>query len=246
MAIVKGSKIRPVKVVYHHPYRRALSFIVCCIIAVGAVYASFYYGQHLGLATQEQTVADVVKLQAELSQSVTRVAELEQTLENSALGAEIDRKANEDVRQEVIELKEKIAALEEENSFYRGLMAPTKNKSGLTFGAVELSETDRPRTFSYKVVMQQLATNHQLLNGTLSYKVEGRLNGETVSLPLKDLSPDVKSEPIKLRFKYFQNVEGELQLPEGFEPDGIALLARSIGKDATTVEKHFGWLVEEI
>ncbi|VUD40337.1 hypothetical protein TDB9533_00123 [Thalassocella blandensis] len=246
MAVVKGSKIRPVRVVSHRPYLRFFITVGLCLIVAAAVRASFFYGHTAGMAGQEEAIARAKTLDAELADSKAKLAELEQAFENASLGAQIDRQANENVRQEVIDLKEKISALEEENSFYRGLMAPAKNKSGLTFGAVEISETDRSRVYSYKVVMQQLATNHQLINGTLSYKVEGRLNGEAVSYSLKDLSRDVDRDLVKLRFKYFQNIEGELQLPEGFEPEGIALLAKSIGKDAVTVEKRFGWLVEEI
>lgn len=246
MAVVKGSKIRPVKVIYHRPFLRFFTTVGLCLIVAAAVRASFYYGHKMGMSGQEVALAQAEQLSAELEQSKARISELEQSFENASLGAQIDRQANENVRQEVIDLKEQIAGLEEENGFYRGLMAPTKNKSGMTFGAVEISETDRPRVYSYKVVLQQLATNHQLINGTLSYKVEGRLNGEEISYSLKDLSRDVDRDLVKLRFKYFQNVEGELQLPEGFEPEGISLLAKSIGKDAVTVEKRFGWLVEEI
>lgn len=246
MTIVKGSKIRPVKVTYHRPFMRIFVVIALACIFAASVRASFYFGQKQGQSRQEKTLADVAIMEDQLQASVKKIEELEQTIANTSLGAEIDRQANEEVRLEVMDLKEKIAALEKENGFYRGLMAPTKNQRGLSIGAVEISQTDRPRTFSYKVVMQQLATNHQLLNGTLKYSVEGRLNGENVTYALKDLSRDVSTELIKLRFKYFQNVEGELQLPEGFEPEGISILARSIGKNAVTVEKRFGWLVEEI
>jgi len=66
-----------------------------------------------------------------------------------------------------------------------------------------------------------------------------------VSFKLRELSESVSTDTVKLRFKYFQTVKGELTLPVGFDPEAIELVARSIGSEAVTIEKRFGWLVEE-
>ena len=102
-------------------------------------------------------------------------------------------------------------------------------------------QTERPRTYRYKVVVQQLATQHQVLTGTLNFNVVGRQSGEAKVLALKDLSSNVDTDAIKLRFKYFQNVEGELMLPEGFEPERIELEARPSGSSSTVIEKRLTW-----
>jgi len=246
MSIVKGTKQHRVKVVRDRPFLRVFVLLVLLGVTVGAVAFSFRLGHSKGMQNENVSLAKISSLQDALSASDARVAEFEQKMANVDLGAEVDRKANEEIRQEVIALKESIAKLEEENSFYRGLMAPTKNKRGLAFGAIELSKTDRARTVSYKVVMQQLATNHQLLKGSLEYKVVGRQDGVDAMFNLRELSSQVKTDLIKLRFKYFQTIEGELKLPEGFEPVGIELVAKSTGKNPVTVEKRFDWLVEEV
>ncbi len=246
MAIVKGSKQCRVKVVEDRPLFRWTILVACLGLAVLAVFVSHQRGFSSGMENQEAALKELARYEGQLVASQKREKELEQKVANHSMGAEVDRKANESVRQEVIVLKEEIAVLTEENSFYRGLMAPTKNKRGLSFGAVELSQSDRPRTYSYKVVMQQLATNHNLLNGTLLCKVVGRADGVDVEYNLNQLSSQLKTDVIKLRFKYFQTVEGQLQLPEGFEPLRIELVAKSTGKNPVTVEKRFGWLVEEV
>lgn len=247
MSVVKGSKQRPVRVVHYTPwYARFFVYSIFLLVAAGVAAGCYFYGHKTGVNQQEKALKDVVELREALMLSKARVQELEQSFANANLGAEIDKQANEDVRQEVINLKETVAKLEEENSFYRGIMAPNKDKKGLTIGAVELTPGDAPRSYGYKVMLQQLATNHAVLTGTLSFKVEGRRNGEAVVLNLKELSKDVSAETVRLRFKYFQNVEGTLTLPEGFEPEGISIEARSKGKKATTVKKRFGWLVEEV
>ena len=245
MAIVKGTKQHRVKVIEDRPLLRWSILLACVAVAALAVFLSYQRGYARGMAKQEAVLLELTRLEGALEAEQKRSSELEQRVANFNLGAEVDRKANEEVRQEVIALKEEIAVLTEENGFYRGLMAPTKNKRGLTFGSVELSQAERPRAYNFKVVMQQLATNHRLLNGTLEYTVVGRAGGLDVVYPLSVLSSEVDAERIKLRFKYFQTIEGQLELPEGFEPLRIELVAKSTGKDAVTVEKRFGWLAEE-
>jgi len=246
MAIVKGTKQYRVKVIEDRPFLRWSIVSASIILAVVAVVFSHKSGYSTGMAKQAVSLEELANLQVELDVTKKRALELAQQVANVNLGSEVDRKANEEIRQEVISLKEQIALVQEENSFYRGLMAPTKNKRGLTFGVVELNQTERSRIYGYKVIMQQLATNHQLLNGDLHYRVVGRNAVGDVAYGLHQLSDTVSSESIKLRFKYFQTIEGELLLPEGFEPLGIELVARSKGKDPVTVEKRFGWLVEEV
>ncbi|WP_075185877.1 DUF6776 family protein [Teredinibacter haidensis] len=245
MAVVKGSKQYSLHVVQYRPWTRAgISMLLLAVVAA-AVAVSFEFGHTKGMSGQEQALQDVARLNSELQASNSELSELQQQTANINLGAEVDRKASETVRQEVITLKDQVAALQEENSFYRNLMAPTGNKRGLTFGAVEVVDTDKPRTYHFKVVLQQLATNHQLLTGTLTFDVVGRLNGVEASFSLSQLSEQVSQDAVRLRFKYFQTVQGELSLPEGFEPERIELVAKSAGKTPVTIEKRFGWLVEE-
>ena len=127
-------------------------------------------------------------------------------------------------------------------------MEPSENRKGLTIGAMEIQDSERPRTYKYKVVMLQLAKRHNLLSGHLLFSIQGRELGQEVIYPLKDLSTEYDQEKIKLRFKYFQAIAGELVLPEGFEPEGIELVARSQAKKGKTpveIRKKFGWLVQE-
>ncbi|MFL0810573.1 MAG: hypothetical protein K6L76_09175 [Agarilytica sp.] len=246
MAIVKGTKQHRVRVIEDRPFLRWLIIFACVGLAALAVYLSFHRGHSLGIKEQVRAEKEIADLNSQLGASLSRVTELEQKVANFDLGAEVDRKANEEIRQEVIALKEEIAKLEEDNTFYRGLMAPTKNKQGLTFGTVELSQTDKPRVINFRVVMQQLAVNHNLLKGALQFTIVGRQDGVDTSYTLRQLSKQISKDKVTLRFKYFQTIEGELTLPAGFEPLAIELVANSTGKNAVTVEKRFGWLVEEV
>ena len=245
MNAVKGSKRYRMQVIKYRPYVRIFVRTLLLLVVVGGIGGSYAFGIYKGTELQAEAIEERDRLKVELSASVREAEQFRQEFANVNLGAEVDRQANEDVRQEVIELKNEIAALEEDITFYRGLMSPTADKSGLTIGSLEVLETAEERTYEYKLVIQQLAANHQVLNGHLQFLVVGRQDGVENSLHLSALSNKVSVENIKLRFRYFQNFQGQLKLPLGFEPVRIELVATSSGPASITVNKKFGWLVQE-
>jgi Family of unknown function (DUF6776) len=245
MVAVKGSKQYKMRVV---PYRPLYPIAIALIIAVTfvvAVVGSYEFGDFKGRELQAEAIAERDALRIEVREKSDEAERMRQEVANLKLGSQVDRKASEDVRTEVIELKNQVAELQEVISFYRGLMSPTANKRGLTIGSLNVISSGAGRRYEYKLVVQQLATNHKMLSGFLNFKIVGRQGELPVTLSLKDVSDNVSFENIKLRFKYFQTLQGQLVLPEGFEPQRIELLAKSSGKDTVTVEKKFGWLVQE-
>lgn len=245
MTAVKGTIPPRLVVVPYRPVRTWLIRLLLLVLTVGAVALSYFLGHLRGFSEQADAVAERDQLRLEQQSSSRIVEELRQEVANLKLGAKVDHKAGEEVRNQVILLKAQVAELEEDITFYRGLMAPTDNARGLTIGSLNVLTTGIPRQYAYKLVVLQLATNHQVLTGALNFNVVGWRDGERISLPLHQLSEQVDAEDIRLRFRYFQNIEGRLMLPEGFEPERIELVARSTGANAATVEKKFGWLVQE-
>lgn len=246
MAQVKGSKQYRMRVVPYRPVRRALLTLLLLVFAVGTMVGSYYWGHDRGVTKQADAVAERDRLREEVAHLTRESEQLRQQVANLKLGSEVDEQAAEEMRQQVIELQDEIASLEEDITFYRSLMAPDDNESGLTIGSLNVLATGIPRQYEYKLVVQQLASDHQVLNGYLNFDIVGRRDGQVQTLPLRLVSPQVEAEDIRLRFRYFQNIEGRLTLPEGFEPERIELVARSTGGNAQTVEKKFGWLVQEL
>lgn len=246
MSTVKGSKQYSLKVVPHRPWQRVLEFLIALLLVVGAVVGAYWGGYWQGMGGQEDALGRVDQLQQELSHSLAEADELRQQVANLSLASQVDQHASEEVRGEVIELRQQIANLETDISFYRGLMAPSEANRGLSIGEVNIIETAEPGRYTYKILLQQFASNHQVLNGTLTVDIVGNSNGGLTRVPLYQLSDSVDSEEIKLRFKYFQSVEGELTLPEGFDVQKLELSASSSGRDGVTVHKTYGWLVEDL
>lgn len=66
-------------------------------------------------------------------------------------------------------------------------------------------------------------------------------NEQRETIALRELSDDIESTNIKLRFRYFQEVKGRLQLPEDFEPLEVQVMAKRDGSGSAQVERTFDW-----
>ena len=92
--------------------------------------------------------------------------------------------------------------------------------------------------------MRQLdADGDTYLTGHVNFNLVGQMQDQQVVLPLRDLSEVEDELDIRLRFKYFQNIEGEMALPEGFEPDRIQIAAVATEPVSKRINEDFGWVV---
>lgn len=243
---VVGSKQYRSIVVEDRPVRRRLIQGGVAATFVVAVLAAYWLGGYSGHGGYDALSAahDEALLQLERIESSNK--ELSQQLVNIKLSAEVDRTAVDEVRSAVSKHKQTINKLNEEISFYKGLMSPTDRERGLGIRSWEVYPTNDPRRFQFKLVVQQLAVKHAVLKGTVTVQLVGWQGGEEQTFSLDILSEQVERSATKLRFKYFQYIDGELHLPEGFAVERVDIVARATAPKKVQVEKHYSWIVHDI
>jgi len=241
MTVVGSQQYRSV-VVKAQPIKRLRTALAWVLLLV-FVAALAYWRGGVAMASDHQQLRDERDhLVAQLAEISVKYQDASQGLTNSTVGAQIDQQALEDVRATVREHRQNIAELNEEISFYKGLMAPTDRERGLGIRSWELYSSLDPQRFQFKLILQQLAVKHLLLRGTVTVELVGTQAGAIKRLPLHNLSPQVEGQKIDLRFKYFQYVEGELELPAGFVPERVDIVALASKPKKVQVEKQFPWL----
>jgi hypothetical protein len=238
-----GAEYRSI-VIRYRPVQRLMLIcgLVLFILLVAAV--AFRLGGAVRESNYQQLLEQKAGLTDVVAESHKAVRTSEQALANAEMAIKVDRLALEELRQSIKTLQDKIAELSEENTFYKGLMAPTELERGLSLRGWNVSSLPEPRHFHFKLVVQQLALKHRLLYGTVKVSLLGQQDGKARTLSLHNLSEQLNNEHIKLRFKYFQTVEGELLLPEGFRPKQVQVVVKATKPKAATVEKSYGWVVQ--
>lgn len=221
---------------------------VISIIAAGTI--GFQQGFSRGA---ERQVMLETSLQQQLTENATLQAsarELEQQVINAKTGAEVDRKANEAVRQEVLELKVALQKAQEENKLYRNIMTPDEGQKGPNIGDWEVTPSSKPGEFSFKLVIKQIANQKEWVKGKVNIELKGSINNETKTYNYKTLAvtdglgTDEKDQALalKLRFRYFQTLTGTFALPEGFAPESVVVNVQLDDKRKDTLTRSFDWL----
>jgi hypothetical protein len=86
----------------------------------------------------------------------------------------------------------------------------------------------------------QRGRNDKIARGTIDIRIEGVDKGKSVTLQLADVVSDIK-KPMKFGFKYFQNFEGVMNLPDEFQADSLHVkLKPSTGK-IKAIDEQFSW-----
>ena len=156
--------------------------------------------------------------------------------------SQVDRQAIEQVREEMKQAAADRLQLEEELVFLKGLVTNGTKKEGLFMQGFKLEKGAAEREFRYRFTVGQRLKDVGTVTGWISMTLEGKTGDQATSLSLTELVAD-KADRIKMRFKHFQNVEGTVVLPEGFEPKDVIIEVQPSNSDLSLVKKSFDWLV---
>lgn len=242
--VVKGSKQEQMVVVPYRPYQKVLFTIIVLLgVAVSAL-GGWAYGYYKTLLNQQLIQEDRTELLAQLNAAQAENADLRREIAILDRSSVMDQRANEEVQTTISSLQERVSQLEQDIVYYRQVLSEETEDTGLIVGQLDINSTAESDRYRYKLVMRQEdADGDTFLLGHVNINLVGRQDEEQVIYPLRELSADEQELDIRLRFKYFQNIEGELALPDGFEPDRIQIAAVSTEPVEKTISQDFSWVV---
>jgi hypothetical protein len=153
--------------------------------------------------------------------------------------AEIDRQAYDQVDDTLRGLQGEILELKQELDFYRGIVSP-KGGEGLRVQKFSLTRNGETQSYRYNLVLSQSVKNQRLIKGVARMTIYGMQGEEQKELALKDITqPGQKS--IGFRFKFFQELDGDIILPDDFEPLRVEVEAMPDGNQLKDIKKVFSW-----
>ncbi len=207
--------------------------------------AGMYLGRQAAHKNMNLAPRSLATLQAELSSVREALKVAQGDLQVQRTRHEVDSRAIELLRSEMAAEKERTADLEEGLRFYRSMVVSEDMASGLSLRKPELVAAKTPGRLAYRIFVQQKDREYEMVEGTLSVEVFGLKGQAEVSYPLAELSEDFDREAAALHFRYFQAIEGELALPEGFVPKGMIVIARASKPRESEVREQFPWQLQE-
>ena len=226
------------RVVSHHPLHRALTVSAFAVICAMGMLAGYWYGT----IESELDGTYVESLEALNRANAARLKELNGALVEAGLTREVDRQAAEELRESIRSMRNEVAVLQEEVTFYKSLMAPSTVAKGLQIAEFDLTATATENQFVYHILLTQVESRRDWIQGDVRLEVHGRTgapDSEQV-LPFTELAA-TDPYPLTFRFRYFQDLSGVVTLPAGFQPTRVVVSAMRRGSSTADVTRTFDW-----
>ncbi len=220
----------------YDPWRRWVSTLLILLALAGAGWLLHELGVWRAGFDNARLNNSLIGARADVDQLRETVEDLRERLAIAERGGQVDKQANEIARSGLKELQDELLELKEELAFYRGIVAPDEERSGIRIERMRLSGA-LPK-FRYNLMLTQVLKSAKQTSGQIEVNFDGLQNGALKSYSLKELS---KKPSTSFKFKYFQNLEGELTLPNGFTPSGVNIEVVPQNKRADRVTKSYEW-----
>jgi len=199
---------------------------------LGRAYQSYELSQlklkqevmEIQIAELEQRNASLVKKNAQL-EGVSRI-------EHDAY--EKANKSQVDLQKELLQMKEQLV-------FYQGIVSPEQLALGINIQSFELTKKNDLGLYNYKLVLSKRGKSNRFVKGGFSFLIKGQQEGEQKDVSLKQVKQDYQDKNVKFSFRYFQVFDGDILLPELFEPYDILLKVKPTTKKIKTFTETISW-----
>ena len=214
--------------------------IVVAALAATAVIGgiTFVYNYGLSMAGFERTIAE--QTNSELAQQIAKVEaenqELRENLARAQRTIQMDQTAYHELDSSLKNSSQEVVRLREELNFYRNIISPADKKGGLRIQRLLVEPTRGDNKFRYKLVLIQALKHERTIYGSARFEIRGMQSGQETVLRF----PGPNERPIGVNFKYFQDIEGNFELPRNFQPHQIRVQVNTAG-GAEGVEATYPW-----
>jgi hypothetical protein len=195
-------------------------FILIALIAA-TLYAGFFWGnshysqQQMALSTHEKSIQNLKLENEELTKKLNvlgvelEVARLTQQKHFVEIGKSIDVEK---------ELRTQLA-------FYQQVMAPELKEQGFLIDGFNIEPALSDNSYRFELVLMQQNKTKNTLKGNLKVTLIGSENGKAKQYTIDSMLSDQEQKSLTFSFKYFQVIDGEMRLPEGFQPEQVSVHA---------------------
>lgn len=226
----------------HRPERWVASLVLIVFLVIVAIWAAFIMGERQAGFSQSMMDEETEGLQQQVKQLLQEKDSLLRQNAKLIRDHNIDEDANKQVNHNLAQAQAQIMDMKEELTFYRNIVSPKKSSRAVVVKKVSMVPL-KENEYQYKIVLIQDGRHDRVVRGVVEVSLEGNnKDGKQVRLALPTISTKKVKKQQKFGFKYFQNFEGAIKIPEGFEATSlfIRVLPRSSSR-VPRVERVISW-----
>jgi len=217
----------------HAPRRRAVLLGGAVLLALLILYAAFELGRYDAGFRVVDSVRGALAASARIRALEADNALQRTQLEAAEVARRVDREGYKQVERSLGDMQSQIARLNQDLSFYRGLVQPDSLVHVKVQQMQIVPDSSAPSAaaqYHLKFVLMQSGKPDSVVSGTAAIVVDGLMQGKPQSLSFAEVSPTQRVS-LAYSFRYFEDYDEIIQLPRGFEPTRVGVEVRS-GRDS--------------
>ena len=229
----------------HSPVRLWATRAVIVIVATVGGYLVYEFGRIqagydvVGAAGERRAYEERIDgLEDEISALKEQVALLE-------THRDIDREAYREVEASLTELQAKIQEQRDAIAFYRGIVSPADGNKGLRVQDLKLTRGKNEREYNIRLVLVQALKHDRKVSGNVNLTIEGEVDGVEKAYSYAELLPDEADAAWAFSFRYFQDFNRQVVLPDGFTPQRVKVEVESKTHSISSIEEIFAWTASQ-
>lgn len=216
------------------------SYIFLLITSAGLIYLGFWMGNYVYSEQQKEITSlksslNNVKVENERVNKQLNILQVEFDVLNLA-----QQKSFTEIKQGI----DRESTLQKDLAFYQQVMAPELTQQGFIIDAFNVEKSLSDRSYRFEIVLLQRDKIKNTLKGNLDITLVGSEAGQSKQYSLHGLLVNPEQQ-MTFSFKYFQVVEGELQLPENFQVEKVLIQSEifQFNRKKGELLSSFDWLV---
>lgn len=158
---------------------------------------------------------------------------------------DIDREAYSEVEASLTELQAKIQEQRDAIAFYRGIVSPADGNKGLRVQDLKLTRGRNEREYNIRLVLVQALKHDRKVSGNVNLTIEGDLDGVEKTYSYAELLPEDSEAAWAFSFRYFQDFNRQVVLPDGFTPQRVKVEVQSKTRSIASIEESFSWATSQ-
>jgi hypothetical protein len=221
---------------------RTLAFrAIIVVLTLVSAYLVFEFGRIKAGYDIVETGNNVQAYEDHIMRLDNQIVDLKQELVILETNREVDRESYREVEDSLSKLQVKIQEQRDAIAFYRGIVSPSDGKSGLRVQDLILTRGKQEREFNIRLVLVQAMKHDRKVSGDVNLTVLGNVDGVEKSFTLAEILATDAERAWPFSFRYFQDFQRLVVLPDGFTPERITVEVRSRTRSISSIEESFVW-----
>jgi len=205
----------------HAPKRRGVLLVVAVLSASAVLYSAFEIGRYDAGFRVVDSVRGALSASARIRNLEAENEKQRGQLEAAEVARRVDREGYKQVERSLGDMQSQIARLNQDLSFYRGLVQPD-SIIHVKVQQMQIVPEAVAGQYRLKFVLMQTGKPDKEVSGNAAITVDGLMQGKPSSLTFGQVAPN-RRVSLAYSFRYFQDYDEPIQLPPGFEPTRVGV-----------------------